>query len=374
MNPIPMKTSADTPPPLNNAVRPSARKPFCNRMLSALFLASGLLTLLPPATASGGRETAGGTFSIYLENDLFAGTDRQYTSGVKLGWSSADLENYSDSPYASPLLPLFNLLPYINEKDHQKNLVFALGQNIYTPDDTEAFGLIKGDRPYAGWLYLGAGVVWKNADVRNSLILNIGVVGSWSYAEEAQRLVHDLRGLGHPKGWDNQLHNELGVVATYQREWRWPKHERRVGLNWELLPHAGIALGNVQTYANLGAELRAGLNLPDDFGTAAIGPAATTSTPVDGRQGAERSRFDLGLYVFARVDGRVVAHNIFLDGNTFGDSPSVDRQWLVADLSIGAAVNYRNTKFAYALVYRTEEFHGQNEAQVFGTVSVNFAF
>ena len=339
-----------------------------------LLLLSGLATVALQTPARGADKMAGGTLSIYLENDLFAGTDRQYTSGVKVSWSSSDLASYSDSPYASPFLPLFNLLPYINEKDYQKNLVFALGQNIYTPDNTEAFEPVKGDRPYAGWLYLGVGVVWKDADVRNSLVLNIGVVGSWSYAQEAQRLVHDLRGLGHPNGWDNQLHNELGVEAIYQREWRWPKHERRVGFDWELLPHAGVALGNVQTYANLGAELRAGLNLPDDFGTAPIGPAATTSTPVDGRQGAERAHFDLGLYVFARADGRAVAHNIFLDGNTFGDSPSVDRKWFVADLSVGAAVNYKNTKFAYAFVYRTEEFYGQKEAQVFGTVSVNFAF
>ena len=342
--------------------------------LTPLLLLSGLTAVMLPTPARSADRIAGGTFSIYMENDLFAGTDRQYTSGVKFGWSSADLANYGDSPYASPFLPVFNLLPYINGKAYQKNLVFTLGQNIYTPDDTESFDVVEDDRPYAGWLYLGVGVVWKNAEVRNSLVLNIGVVGSWSYAQEAQRLVHDLRGLGHPNGWDNQLHNELGIVATYQREWRWPKHERRVGFDWELLPHAGFAVGNVETYANVGAELRAGLNLPDDFGTTAIGPAATTSTPVDGRQGAERARFDLGLYLFARADGRAVAHNIFLDGNTFGDSPSVDRKWFVADLSVGAAVNYKNTKFAYAFVYRTEEFYGQKEAQIFGTVSVNFAF
>ena len=337
-----------------------------------ILLAAGFLALLH--SAHGEDNVSGGTFSLYMENDMFAGTDRQYTSGVKFAWSSRDLANYSDSPYASPFLPLFNLLPYINEKDYQKNLVFALGQNIYTLDDTESFGLVKDDRPYAGWLYLGLGVVWKNAEVRNSLVLNVGVVGSWSYAQEAQRLVHDARGLGHPNGWDNQLHNELGVLVTYERKWRWPKHERRVGLDWEFLPHAGIALGNVYTYASLGGELRAGLNLPDDFGTASIGPAATTSTPVDGRQGAERSRFDLGLYLFARADGRAVAHNIFLDGNTFGNSASVDRKWFVADLSAGVAVNYKNTKIAYAFVYRTEEFYGQKEAQVFGTISMNIAF
>ena len=338
-------------------------------LASALFAA--LLHLPAPAAD---KEVSAGTLSIYFENDLFTGTDRYYTNGVKLGWSSPDLENYSDSPYASPFLPLFKLLPYINERAYQKNLVFALGQNMYTPDNTETTALVPGDRPYAGWLYLGVGVVWKDAQVRNSLVLNMGVVGSWSLAQESQRLVHDVRGLDHPKGWDNQLHNELGVVAVYEREWRWPKHDRRVGLDWEFIPHAGLAVGNVQTYANLGGELRVGVNLPDDFGTAAIGPGATTSTPVDGRQRATRSRFDIGFYVFGRADGRAVAHNIFIDGNTFGDSASVDRKWFVGDLSVGAAVNYKNTKVSYALVHRTKEFYGQKEGQLFGTVSMNIDF
>lgn len=339
-------------------------------------LASALVAfLLHNPVYGAGQDLSSGTFSTYFENDLFAGTDRYYTSGVKFGWSSSDLENFSDTPYASPLLPLINLLPYINEKDYQKNLLFTVGQNMYTPDNTEANNVVKGDRPYAGWLYMGVGVAWKNTEVRNTLVLDIGVVGPWSYAEETQRLVHDIRGDDHPNGWNNQLHNELGVTAVYLREWRWPKHDRRSGLDWEFLPHAGLALGNVQTYANLGGELRAGLNLPDDFGTDVIDPSSTTSTPVDGSQGATRSWFPFGLYAFSRVDGRVVAHNIFLDGNTVGNSPSVTHKWLVADLSLGAAVNYKNTKLAYAFVYRTEEFYGQKGGgQVFGTISVNVTF
>jgi len=365
---------------LNGHHANGSRKPLAKRLHAANRMRLGLLVpwvclaLLPLAASHAASDKAGGTFSLYLENDLFAGTDRQYTSGVKLGWSSADLSDYRESAYAAPFLPVFDRLPYINDKSFQKNLVFALGQNIYTPDDTETFDVVKNDRPYAGWLYLGVGVVWKNASVRNSVVLNVGVVGPWSYSQESQRAVHDLRGLGHPNGWDNQLHNELGVVLHYQREWRWPEHTRRVGLDWELIPHAGIALGNVLDGANLGGELRVGWNLPDDFGTAVIDSASTTSTPVDGPQGAQRSRFDLGAYLFARADGRLVAHNIFLDGNTFGNSPSVDHKWLVADLSVGAAVNFKNTKFAYAFVYRTPEFEGQEDGQVFGTVSVNLTF
>lgn len=334
-----------------------------------------LLSVIP-LFAQAGRPASdiAGTFTIYFENDLFAGTDRYYTNGAKLSWTSGDLEKFADTPYASPLLPLLDRLPFVNNKDFQKNIAFTFGQNIYTPDNTEAFEWVEGDRPYAGWLYLGLGLVWKNAEVRNSLVLNIGVVGPGSFAEETQRFVHDARGIGTPNGWDNQLHNELGVVAVYERTWRWPRHERRAGLNWELLPHAGVAVGNVYTYANAGAEFRVGFNLPDDFGTAGIGPSATGSTPVEGAQQASRARFDLGAYAFARVDARAVAHNIFLDGNTFGDGPSVDRKPFVVDVSAGASVNYRNTKVTYALVYRSQEFDGQEEGQLFGSVSLNFAF
>jgi lipid A 3-O-deacylase len=334
-----------------------------------------LLALLshPPAHAAG-KDDAGGTLGLYMENDLFTGTDEHYTSGFKLSWSSRDLEQFSDSRYANPLLPLFDILPYINEKNYQKNLVFALGQNIYTPVNTDAYALIEDDRPYAGWLYLGVGVVWKDDVVKNSLVLDIGVVGTWSYAEQTQRLIHDLRGFEHPNGWDNQLNDEVGFTLAYERTWRFPKYERRSGFGWEVLPHAGMAVGTVRTFANVGAELRAGVNLPDDFGTPSIGPSATTSTPVDGQLAADRAWFDLGVYLFLRVDGRAVARNIFLDGNTFSDSPSVDKYPLVADLSAGVAMNIKNTKIAYAMVYRTEEFEGQDDGQLFGTVSLNWTF
>jgi lipid A 3-O-deacylase len=333
------------------------------------------LSLLSGLSAhAAGKDDAGGTLGLYLENDLFTGTDEHYTSGFKVSWSSRDLEQLSDSPYANPLLPLFDIIPFINEKDYQKNLVFALGQNIYTPIDTTSFALLPNDRPYAGWLYMSVGVVWKDEMVRNSLVLDIGVIGTWSFAEQTQSLIHDLRGFDSPNGWDNQLNDEVGFTLAYERKWRFPKQERRSGFGWEVMPHAGLAVGTVRTFANMGGELRVGFNLPDDFGTPSIGPGATTSTPVDGAMAADRSRFDLGAYFFVRADGRAVARNIFLDGNTYSDSHSVDKHPFVADLSAGVSMNIKNTKLSYALVYRTKEFKGQDEGQLFGTVSTNWTF
>jgi len=77
-----------------------------------------------PVSAAG-KDDAGGTFGVYLENDLFTGTDQHYTSGFKVSWSSRDLEQLGDSKYASPFLPIFNLLPYIDETSYQKTHWFA---------------------------------------------------------------------------------------------------------------------------------------------------------------------------------------------------------------------------------------------------------
>ena len=124
----------------------------------ALFFAQALSAATEPAPSHGTHGTHG-THGVYLENDLFGGTDLYYTSGVKISWSSADLQNLADSPYASPFLGLFNLLPYVNEKAYQKNLLFSLGQNIYTSEDTSTSELITIDWPYAGYVYLELGVV-----------------------------------------------------------------------------------------------------------------------------------------------------------------------------------------------------------------------
>lgn len=94
------------------------------------------------------------TFTFRFENDLFAGTDRHYTNGIKLSLISPDLTRFRDSDK----LPewgkrIVNRLPYSQVEGLQRNIVFSIGQNMYTPADIKARGLIRNDRPYAGWLY-----------------------------------------------------------------------------------------------------------------------------------------------------------------------------------------------------------------------------
>ena len=47
-------------------------------------------------------------------------------------------------------------------------------------------------------------------------------------------------------------------------------------------------------------------------------------------------------YLFGGFDGQLVAHDIRLDVNTFGDGPSVPRNWLVGELELGASFMFNN--------------------------------
>jgi len=82
----------------------------------------------------------------------------------------------------------------------------------------------------------------------------------------------------------------------------------------------------------------------------------------------------IGFHGFAAVDGRAIARNLLLDGNTFRDSHSVDKEPFVADVMGGAALIIHRFKITYTYVYRTREFKTQKGEQHFGSISIAYTF
>ncbi|MBW1821694.1 MAG: lipid A deacylase LpxR family protein [Deltaproteobacteria bacterium] len=315
------------------------------------------------------------TFSFYFENDLFADTDRHYTNGIKLSWISDDLTGYAKSDSLPEWsLPIISRLPFINEQGLQRNVGLSIGQNMYTPRDIVSEDLLEDDRPYAGWTYFGLGLHSKNERHLDSMEIQLGIVGPESFGEQTQKFVHELRGSQSPNGWDNQLKNEPGLAVVYERKWRF-LYSGIVGkYGLDLIPHLGGALGNVYTYANAGMEARIGWNIPRDFGTSLIRPAGESNAPLNEQDPRLSRDQDFSLYVFAMADGRGVLRNIFLDGNTFTDSHSVDKKYFVADVGVGVGLIIHSFKLSYTHVFRTKEFKGQKGDQVFGSITLAFTY
>jgi len=69
-----------------------------------------------------------------------------------------------------------------------------------------------------------------------------------------------------------------------------------------------------------------------------------------------KSRTSLHKYNgFVTAEGHAVLHTVFLDRNTFCDSPSVDREPWVGEVDIGVGVAYRGVRLTYAQILRTRE-------------------
>jgi lipid A 3-O-deacylase len=324
----------------------------------------------PSIPADRARQT--GTFTLYFENDYFGGTDRHYTNGVKFSWLYSDLTEWGQDGRRKKLL---ERLPFINRPGSQKNFGFALGQNTYTPQDQDAFVPDPTDRPYAGWSYLELTFMSKTEQLADTVSFQIGMVGRHSYAQDLQRVTHEWLNNSRPNGWEYQLHDEAGLNVIFERKWRLYARALDGMLGIDLVPHAGLSVGNIQTHVNAGGTLRLGFNLPSDFGVQFIRPGGVGNTPIDDLDPRVAPDRNWSLFVFASVDGRAVARDIFLDGNTFKDSPSVDKKPFVADLGYGAGVIAGRWQLTFSQVYRTREFKGQpfyhNE---FGSVTLSYAF
>jgi hypothetical protein len=119
----------------------------------------------------------------------------------------------------------------------------------------------------------------------------------------------------------------------------------------------------LRTEARIGVTFRVGGGLENDFGPPRIRPALAGGGLTVEQPGAR-------VYGFAGVYGRAVGRNLFLDGNTFEDGPSVERKPLVGEVQAGLVLQFRGLQFSYTFVRRTEEFQTQTEPQQFGAFAI----
>lgn len=347
------------------------------------------LCLLFSATAAAADEPPrprnSGIVNLQVENDVWAnGSDRHYTNGIRLSYLTAPRDCATgDTCLGRVLRTAAELVPFF-KMGEELRISYSVGQNIYTPDDISVTELIPGERPYAGWLYGGIGFVSKNSYTSrpdreynriDNFEINIGVVGPASGGGWIHRNWHDLFDMPEPRGWAHQLRNEPGLVVIYERVWQFKQDMNLVpGLELDFAPSIGAAVGNVFTHGAAGVRLRVGKNLPDGFGPPRIRPSLPGSDYFEPRENK------YGLYGFAGVEGRAVARNIFLDGNTFRDSHSVEKKHFVGDLNFGLALVGPRTGFlppfrlSYSYVIRSREFVGQKHADKFASINLSFNF
>ncbi len=284
-------------------------------------------------------------------------TDRYYTNGLRLGWSSG-VGAVPDFLQRAGRALWF---------DGDQRIAVDLTQQIYTPANTKAAASPAGDRPYAGVLMANFTLMQDTPDHRSSMTFGIGMVGPAALGEEVQNGFHDLISQGHNNGWGSQIHNEPLFQITSERTWRL-KTGQVGGLDTEILPSLTGSVGNLRVYAQTGVVFRFGQGLDGDFGAPRLRPGLSGGT-------AYTQTRPFAWYVFAGADGRVVGRDITLDGNDFQNSAHVKSQLLVGELQFGFAVLWHGVRVSYTHVLQSDEFHHQSGGlHQFGSLAASVKF
>jgi hypothetical protein len=341
---------------------------------------SASFLLLVALLASAGAARAADdhwTGTVLEEDDYWApdNRDRHYTHGIRFSGTSGEVRDWLGPFRWLPLFPRAD-----PDADGQARADVASrryeilgGQNMYTPEDLARHVPDPRDRPYAGWLYGGVGVLqdtrFQGFDQFDRFALRLGTIGPSSGAGQLQTKWHLLISVAQPNGWHAQLHDEPALDLYRERKWRVPlTPPSGSGLDVDVIPQVAARAGNVYDYVAAGGMIRFGRNLAIDYGPPHIdenlGATYVNPSPGDGSAWS--------WYLFLGSEGRLVGRNIFLDGNSFQRSASVAKEVAVGDAEIGAAMVWEHMRVAYTYVYRSNEFRNQDHPDHYG--SINFTF
>jgi len=340
-----------------------------------LWTSLGVATALAGTLPAVEEQYAHGSVTAYIENDVFAGLDREYSSGLRFSWLSHQQQNHNDLPTLPRLFA-----PLLGTETGAINKLwgspsysrfrygYSLTQFIYTPVESGPIAP-PDERPYAGWVGIGLALQAESERTFNSIELSVGVLGKSSLAEQTQEFVHSWGNYETFLGWDSQLPQEPTFNLYFNHKRRYQLGKTSGFLTSDLIPEVGGALGTYRTDAYAGVTFRIGHGLDRGFSDQRLSMTSTTGAWETTSQHKNTFYFLLG----GRVTG--VLHDISLDGNVFRDyTPIVDKRSIVAEAYAGVSFRHKNFELSYTHSFRTREYKQQNNSQEFGTVIFRWYF
>lgn len=280
-----------------------------------------------------------GQTNVQFINDVFGGTDNNYSNGVKLSYSIPE-KNMPDVVGAIvDKMPRWSIGVF-----KEKRVTFTVQQDMFTPDDLQAKDVVLGQNPYAGILTFGIKQVVADEDHRESSEIRIGTSGPPSLADRTQTFIHDtLTELGrnqtHPEGWHNQIATE--AIFNFEHGIEWVDKRYAVGI-CEVVATSDLMLrvGTINADATFSHQYSFGYNAPNMSRT--------------------NVQDDFGLYIFGKGFGTTSLHNLAYDGGVFRKSVhTVNSTHLIGGVDVGAAYDYQNYSIKLHYITRTKMYKEQ---------------
>jgi lipid A 3-O-deacylase len=304
-------------------------------------------------------------FTFTFENDLFVGDDNGYTNGMGITFGKGPFKEFNNENLPDWLHWLTKDLYVSTMENKRRGVAHMFFQRMQTPEDLEKTQVIIDDVPYAGLLaWQGTLFAWDDR-VSDQFSLYLGAVGPITLAEEAQTFIHELTDAIEPKGWDNQIGNEIIFKVEAQRVWSLYRSDG-MGKQFDILGFWGAGIGTLESATKAGLAIRWGTNLQNSF------QAFSLQTDRQVNPLSLTPENDFYLFFGGRVG--VVFNNILIDGNTFKDSHSVPLEHYQDQVSAGFVWSIGNNAFVFQISSISSSTTIINDRDEFGALSFTHRF
>jgi len=330
-----------------------------------LLLAVAFYSMLRPVSALALPETD--TTAFTMDNDFFVGngTDSYYSGGLRLSFQTDYFDEFTDDNSPRWMRRLFGAMPLVSGEGFKRSSSYGFGQVVNTPLDITVPAPQPDDLPYSGLLYGYYSLQGHTERHAESISALVGVVGPLSLAEQTQKLIHKLTGSDPPQGWDFQLKDEPVVNLAYNYSHMFYNTRWQNQWGMQLVGSASVYMGNLITGASL--NIAAFLGQQGSYN-----PLNFHSDMLVRSNFHSHDNQRAGFYLFGGTGVDLYMHNIFLDGNTFHDGPSVEKEPQVYNRFVGVGYNWLEYSVHFTWFDQNKLFVGQKYNIEYG--SLNFSW
>ncbi len=300
--------------------------------------------------------------SVTVDNDMFVGNDNGYTNGIYVSWYDTPEGKKAEPGFLARAL-LWSL-PDSSSSTIDID-IGTIGQTMATPDDIEQDPPIlpPDSMPYAGLLFYSDTLLRIQEKHADRISVTIGVVGEYSFAEDAQKFVHDIIGSDEPCCWDTQLDDE--IVFQFDRGRAWKTWVSDSG-NADFLLSGDVELGTISSSVGAGFMVRYGAELKQSYASALLVGSRTANPLV----------MESGWYLFAGAKASYLFNHIFLDGSKSYDDDleEIDYDPERVSVTAGLAYAWKKWSLTFAMnnlnVINDSDADAEDEFSEYGTLTV----
>ncbi|WP_178989085.1 lipid A deacylase LpxR family protein [Winogradskyella schleiferi] len=283
-------------------------------------------------------------FRFHYDNDYFAATDENYTQGYNFELVLPSLEK-------NPINHLF-----FKPKDVSTKYGLSIEHIGFTPNNYASELIQIGDRPFAATIMLKGFTIATDTirKTRMSQTFSLGLIGPAAFGKEMQVGIHEATGTKIPRGWDNQIKND--VIINYRIDFE--KRVYRFNNLFGLQANASAQLGSLFTNVSVGINMQLGI----------LNSAFTNP----------KNKNNFQVYLYGQPALNVIGYDASLQGGLFNNkSPytisSHDLERFTAHYNYGLVLKTKTLYFEYTRSAITKEFKTGASAK-WGGIRIGFTF